>query len=109
MVSRAVTFCAMPPRAAVQVDYQKPPGFDRARNREVGKKDITLETMEEAFTSEHWIVRIFKARAVTRDHNNSDQDPPCTQKSYTLQYFYQAHLLIVLIAMFNRNTLVCLI
>ncbi|CAN0433529.1 unnamed protein product, partial [Hapterophycus canaliculatus] len=45
-----------------KVDYNKPAGFDRARNREVGKKDITLETMEEAFTSEHWIVRIFKAR-----------------------------------------------
>eukprot|EP00752_Nemacystus_decipiens_P005830 g5269.t1 len=44
----------------LRVDYNKPPGFDRARNREVGKKDITLETMEEAFTSEHWIVRIFK-------------------------------------------------
>lgn len=43
------------------MDYNKPSGYDRARNREVGKKDITLETMEEAFTSEHWIVRIFKA------------------------------------------------
>ena len=50
--------------AAVQVDYNKPSGFDRARNREVGKKDITLETMEEAFTSEHWIVRIFKVSAL---------------------------------------------
>lgn len=46
----------------VKVDYNKPPGFDRARNREVGKKDISLETMEEAFTSEHWIVRIYKVR-----------------------------------------------
>ncbi|CAM9575987.1 unnamed protein product [Ascophyllum nodosum] len=44
----------------LRVDYNKPPGFDRARNREVGRKDITLETMEEAFTSEHWIVRIYK-------------------------------------------------
>ncbi|CAM9549414.1 unnamed protein product, partial [Sphacelaria rigidula] len=46
----------------VKVDYSKPPGFDRARNREVGNKDITLETLEEAFTSEHWIVRIYKVR-----------------------------------------------
>ncbi|CAM9443152.1 unnamed protein product [Discosporangium mesarthrocarpum] len=44
----------------LKVDYDKPAGFDRARNREVGKKNIHLETMEEAFTSEHWIVRIFK-------------------------------------------------
>jgi hypothetical protein len=26
----------------------------------VGRKNIELSTMEEAFTSEHWIVRIFK-------------------------------------------------
>lgn len=48
----------------LQVDYNKPAGYDRARNREIGKKDITLETMEEAFTSEHWIVRIFRVSAV---------------------------------------------
>ena len=47
------------------MDYNKPAGFDRARNREIGKKDITLETMEEAFTSEHWIVRIFKVGGAT--------------------------------------------
>ena len=37
-------------------------GFDRARSREVGKKNIELSTMEEAFTSEHWIVRIYKVK-----------------------------------------------
>ncbi|CAM9488075.1 unnamed protein product, partial [Ectocarpus sp. 8 AP-2014] len=46
----------------LRVDFNKPAGYDRARNREVGKKDIKLETLEEAFTSEHWIVRIFRAR-----------------------------------------------
>jgi len=46
----------------VQTDYQKPPGFDRARGREVGDKNIVLETLEEAFTSEHWIVRIYKVK-----------------------------------------------
>lgn len=46
------------------MDYNKPAGYDRARNREIGKKDITLETMEEAFTSEHWIVRIFRVSVV---------------------------------------------
>merc|ERR1711871_1908309 len=39
-----------------------PPGFDRARNRQVGVKNIKLQTMEEAFTSEHWIVRIYKVK-----------------------------------------------
>lgn len=46
----------------VMTDYQRPPGFDRARNTEVGVKNIQLTHMEEAFTSEHWIVRIFKVK-----------------------------------------------
>jgi len=44
----------------MRTDYQHPPGFDRARNTEVGVKNVQLTHMEEAFTSEHWIVRIFK-------------------------------------------------
>mmetsp|Transcript_36334 Transcript_36334/g.34341 ORF Transcript_36334/g.34341 Transcript_36334/m.34341 type:complete len:870 (+) Transcript_36334:80-2689(+) len=46
----------------MQTEYNKPPGFDRARGKEVGRKNIELSTMEEAFTSEHWIVRIFKVK-----------------------------------------------
>ena len=46
----------------VQTEWNKPAGYDRARNREVGRKDIELSTMEEAFTSEHWIVRIYKVK-----------------------------------------------
>jgi len=46
----------------IQTEWNKPAGFDRARNREVGRKDFDLDTMEEAFTSEHWIVRIFKVK-----------------------------------------------
>ena len=46
----------------MQTEYGKPAGYDRARGREVGKKNIELTTMEEAFTSEHWIVRIFKVK-----------------------------------------------
>lgn len=46
----------------VHTEYGKPPGYDRARSREVGRKNIELTTMEEAFTSEHWIVRIFKVK-----------------------------------------------
>ena len=30
------------------------------RNAEIGNKDFELEVLEEAYTSEHWIVRIFK-------------------------------------------------
>ena len=30
------------------------------RNAEIGNKDFELDVLEEAYTSEHWIVRIFK-------------------------------------------------
>jgi len=46
----------------VQVDFRTPPGFDRTRNVEIGNKNYRLEHLEEAFTSEHWIVRIFKVK-----------------------------------------------
>lgn len=46
----------------MNTDYGKPTGFDRARSREVGKKNIELTTVDEAFTSEHWIVRIYKVK-----------------------------------------------
>eukprot|EP01089_Gocevia_fonbrunei_P021805 TRINITY_DN85_c0_g1_i1.p1 TRINITY_DN85_c0_g1~~TRINITY_DN85_c0_g1_i1.p1 ORF type:complete len:710 (+),score=129.82 TRINITY_DN85_c0_g1_i1:105-2234(+) len=35
-------------------------GFDRVRSVEIGKKGFTLEHLEEAYTSEHWLVRIYK-------------------------------------------------
>lgn len=43
----------------VQTDYSQPSGFDRVRNVEIGNKDFELEYIEEAFTSEHWLVRIY--------------------------------------------------
>jgi dolichyl-diphosphooligosaccharide---protein glycosyltransferase len=46
----------------MQTEYGKPGGYDRARQQEVGVSNIELTTMEEAFTSEHWIVRIFKVK-----------------------------------------------
>jgi len=37
-------------------------GFDRVRHAVIGKKDISFKYMEEAFTSEHWMVRIYRYR-----------------------------------------------
>ncbi|MEQ2169437.1 Dolichyl-diphosphooligosaccharide--protein glycosyltransferase subunit stt3b, partial [Goodea atripinnis] len=49
-----------------------PPGFDRTRNAEIGNKDIKFKHLEEAFTSEHWLVRIYKVKELdnreTLDH-----------------------------------------
>ncbi|KAL0590353.1 hypothetical protein ABG067_001599 [Albugo candida] len=46
----------------VMTKHQQPPGFDLARNTEVGVRNIRLNYLDEAFTSEHWIVRIFKVK-----------------------------------------------
>jgi len=46
----------------VTTEYNRPPGFDRARGKEVGDKNIKLNIFEEAFTSDHWIVRIYKVK-----------------------------------------------
>jgi len=44
----------------VMTDHGKPTGYDRVRNVEIGNKNFELEYLEEAFTSEHWLVRIFR-------------------------------------------------
>ena len=52
----------------IQIDFHwgfftgKPPGYDRVRNAEIGNKDFELDVLEEAYTSEHWIVRIYKVK-----------------------------------------------
>uniref|UniRef100_A0A672NKY6 Dolichyl-diphosphooligosaccharide--protein glycosyltransferase subunit STT3B n=1 Tax=Sinocyclocheilus grahami TaxID=75366 RepID=A0A672NKY6_SINGR len=46
----------------MQLDFRTPPGFDRTRNAEIGNKDVRLRHLEEAFTSEHWLVRIYKVK-----------------------------------------------
>ncbi|XP_055333682.1 dolichyl-diphosphooligosaccharide--protein glycosyltransferase subunit STT3B-like [Paramacrobiotus metropolitanus] len=46
----------------IQLGHRQPFGYDRARGVEIGNKDIKLEHLEEAFTSEHWLVRIYKVK-----------------------------------------------
>uniref|UniRef100_A0A2K6DZZ3 Dolichyl-diphosphooligosaccharide--protein glycosyltransferase subunit STT3A n=1 Tax=Macaca nemestrina TaxID=9545 RepID=A0A2K6DZZ3_MACNE len=45
-----------------QVYTERPPGFDRVRNAEIGNKDFELDVLEEAYTTEHWLVRIYKVK-----------------------------------------------
>ena len=45
-----------------KIDYRAPPGYDRTRNVEIGNKNIKLEHLDEAYTTEHWIVRIYKVK-----------------------------------------------
>ncbi len=46
----------------VVTEAGKPSGFDRVRNEEIGVKDFNLDILEEAFTSEHWLVRIYRVK-----------------------------------------------
>jgi dolichyl-diphosphooligosaccharide--protein glycosyltransferase len=44
----------------MKTDYSRPAGWDRVRNAEVGDKNIKLKYISEAYTTEHWMVRIYK-------------------------------------------------
>jgi dolichyl-diphosphooligosaccharide---protein glycosyltransferase len=44
----------------MQTAYGRPMGYDQARNTEAGHKGIKFNYLEEVFTSEHWLVRIYK-------------------------------------------------
>ncbi|GAB1599309.1 dolichyl-diphosphooligosaccharide--protein glycosyltransferase subunit STT3B-like [Argonauta hians] len=46
----------------LQLDFRNPPGFDRTRGVEIGNKDFDLNHLEEAYTTEHWLVRIYKVK-----------------------------------------------
>ncbi|XP_013775635.1 dolichyl-diphosphooligosaccharide--protein glycosyltransferase subunit STT3B-like [Limulus polyphemus] len=46
----------------LQLDLRSPSGFDRTRNVEIGNKNIKLEYLEEAYTTEHWLVRVYRVK-----------------------------------------------
>ncbi|KAI6186127.1 Dolichyl-diphosphooligosaccharide--protein glycotransferase [Aphelenchoides besseyi] len=53
----------------VRMGYNQPGGFDRTRGYAIGLKDFDLHHLEEAYTSENWLVRIFRVV----DGNNRPQ------------------------------------
>ncbi|XP_002739605.1 dolichyl-diphosphooligosaccharide--protein glycosyltransferase subunit STT3A-like [Saccoglossus kowalevskii] len=46
----------------VYTEAGKPTGYDRVRNAEIGNKDFELDVLEEAYTTEHWLVRIYRVK-----------------------------------------------
>uniref|UniRef100_A0AC34QP97 Dolichyl-diphosphooligosaccharide--protein glycotransferase n=1 Tax=Panagrolaimus sp. JU765 TaxID=591449 RepID=A0AC34QP97_9BILA len=46
----------------VLTEHGQPGGFDRVRRQVIGYKDFELEHLEEAYTTEHWLVRIYKVK-----------------------------------------------
>lgn len=49
--------------------------MDRVRNQQLPDVGPTLDTLDEVFTSENWIVRIYKVKsedALSRDHKGAN-------------------------------------
>ncbi|KAM3724112.1 Dolichyl-diphosphooligosaccharide--protein glycosyltransferase subunit [Dirofilaria immitis] len=44
----------------IELGYRQQAGFDRTRGYIIGRKNIVLEHLEEAYTSQNWLVRIYK-------------------------------------------------
>lgn len=44
----------------MQIGYNQPTGYDRTRGYAIGRKEFSLERLEEAYTTENWLVRIYK-------------------------------------------------
>lgn len=53
----------------VYTEGGKPTGYDRVRNTEIGNKDFELDVLEEAYTTEHWLVRIYKVKDLSNRGN----------------------------------------
>lgn len=49
----------------LKLDYRSAAGYDRTRNTVIGNKDFSLTYLEEAYTTEHWLVRIYRYLKVT--------------------------------------------
>lgn len=46
----------------LKLDYRSPAGYDRTRNTVIGNKDFSLNYLEEAYTTEHWLVRVYRVK-----------------------------------------------
>lgn len=46
----------------IKTDYRTPYGYDRTRNAAIGNKNFQLTYLEEAYTTEHWLVRIYRVK-----------------------------------------------
>jgi hypothetical protein len=53
----SVLACSFAPAAERQFGMH---GYDRVRNTQIGKTEVPLKYFEEVFTSEHWMMRIYR-------------------------------------------------
>lgn len=74
-----------------------PPGFDRTRNAVIGNKNFDLTYLEEAYTSEHWLVRIYRVKkphefnrpAIKPDERTVQSSYFVSKKVCELSFFFQ--------------------
>lgn len=65
-------------------NYNGPSGYDRTRNVEIGNKNIKLHHLEEAYTSEHWLVRIYRVKDV---ENRVESSKPLRAIKHKRKYY----------------------
>lgn len=70
----------------LKLDYRAPSGYDRTRNTEIGNKNIKLTHLEEAFTTEHWLVRIYRVKPLV-NHEKSNKKVRVTSMRKSKKYY----------------------
>ena len=67
----------------IRTSHQHPGGFDTVRNAVIGHKGYSLNRFQEAYTSERWLVRIYKVNPLP----NMDPEMPARYRpNSTTQY-----------------------
>ena len=63
-----------------QLDQRSPAGYDRTRSAVIGNKNIKLKYLEEAYTTEHWLVRVYRVKKPD-EFNRPEVSKPKAAKS----------------------------
>ncbi|XP_038076647.1 dolichyl-diphosphooligosaccharide--protein glycosyltransferase subunit STT3B-like [Patiria miniata] len=66
----------------MQLDFRSPAGYDRTRNAEIGNKDISFKHLEEAYTTEHWLVRIYRVKPLDNREPSTDKVSKKSKKKF---------------------------
>lgn len=67
----------------VQLDFRTPSGYDRTRGVEIGNKDISFEHLEEAYTTQNWLVRIYKVKDISNKEKVATPSKKSKKKKVT--------------------------
>jgi len=64
----------------LKLDQRSPAGYDRTRSAVIGNKNIKLKYLEEAYTTEHWLVRVYRVKKPD-EFNRPEVSKPKAAKS----------------------------